>query len=234
MSIFSRLGLAAVFAAILLSAPLRAHEGHQDNMTDAEMLAMEEGMVMPGGAHTDELASPAGETDRPVAQQSTSPDDMMQQSMTPEDLMNQKIVENRLTSAEDLLARLHPVAVHFPIALLLVAALAEFALMLRPTLGLQTTIRFLVAGGAIGAVVAALLGWFAGGWRLVDRSENLAIHRWNGTTLAILSLLAWWVAARGKGRGVLRLLLVVIAAGLIVQGYIGGEMMSGPNHLGIM
>ena len=120
------------------------------------------------------------------------------------------------------------------IALLLVAALAELALMVRPTLGLETTIRFLVAGGAIGAVVAALLGWFAGGWRLLDRSENLAIHRWNGTTIAILSLLAWWVAARGKGRGALRLLLALIAAALIVQGYFGGEMVHGPNHMGIM
>lgn len=224
MSKVTRLGLAAFFAAFLLSAPLHAHEGHQDNMSDAEMLAMEEGMVMPGEAHADELAAPAGETDRSIAQQSMSPEEMMQQ----------KIAENRLTSAGDLLARLHPVAVHFPIALLLVAALAEFALMLRPALGLQTTVRLLVAGGAISAVVAALLGWFAAGWRLVDRSENLAIHRWNGTTLAILSLIAWWVAARGRGREVLRLLLLVIATGLIVQGYIGGEMMRGPNHLGIM
>ena len=224
MSIFTRLGLAALFAAFLLSAPLHAHEGHQDNMSDAEMLAMEEGMAMPDDAHAGELAPPGEEMDRPNAQQSMSPEDMMQQ----------KITENRLTSAEDLLSRLHPVAAHFPIALLLVAALAELALMVRPTLGLETTIRFLVAGGAIGAVVAALLGWFAGGWRLLDRSENLAIHRWNGTTIAILSLLAWWVAARRQGRGALRLLLALIAAALIVQGYFGGEMVHGPNHMGIM
>ena len=34
MSIFTRLGLAALFAAFLLSAPLHAHEGHQDNMSE--------------------------------------------------------------------------------------------------------------------------------------------------------------------------------------------------------
>merc|ERR1711907_290362 len=113
------------------------------------MLAMEEGMAIPDDAQVGELAPRAEETNSPDAQESMSPEDMMQQ----------KIEENRLTSAEDLLSRLHPVAAHFPIALLLVAALAELALMVRPTLGLQTTIRFLVAGGAIGAVVAALLGW---------------------------------------------------------------------------
>ena len=92
MSIFTRLGLAALFAAFLLSAPLHAHEGHQDNMSDAEMLAMEEGMAMPDDAHAGELAPPGEEMDRPNAQQSMSPEDMMQQ----------KITENRLTSAEDL------------------------------------------------------------------------------------------------------------------------------------
>ena len=58
MSIFTRLGLAALFAAFLLSAPLHAHEGHQDNMSDAEMLAMEEGMAMPDDAYAGELAPP--------------------------------------------------------------------------------------------------------------------------------------------------------------------------------
>lgn len=218
---FTRFGIAPLLAALLLSTPLHAHEEHQDDMSDAEMVAMEAGLSMTEEGHREGTMDPS---DGEIAAQTMSPDEMMRQ----------KIEENRLSSAEDLLARLHPVAAHFPIALLLVAALAELALMLRPTLGLQTTIRFLVAGGALGALVAAILGWFAGGWRLTDQSDNLSIHRWNGTTLAILGLLAWWAAARGKGRAGLRLLLALIAAGLIVQGYYGGEMVHGPNHMGFM
>jgi len=49
----------------------------------------------------------------------------------------------------------------------------------------------------------------------------------------VLSLLAWWAAAPGKSRGWLRILLAIIAIGLVVQGYFGGEMVNGPNHLGI-
>lgn len=225
MSIFTRFGVVAFFAASLLSAPLHAHEAHQNDMSDAEMVAMEAGMASSDDMHGDGVNPSHGEA---------ADESMAAQTMSPDEMMRQKIEENRLTSAGDLLARLHPVAAHFPIALLLVAALAEFALMIRPTLGLQTTIRFLVAGGALGAVATALLGWFAGGWRLSDQSDNLSIHRWNGTALAVLGLLAWWAAARGKGRAGLRLLLALIAAGLIIQGYYGGEMVHGPNHMGIM
>lgn len=155
-------------------------------------------------------------------------------TMSAAQMMQQKIEENRLTSFSDLLARLHPIAAHFPIALFLVAALAEFALVLRPSLGLQTTVRFLVAGGAIGGLGTAAFGWFAAGWRLSDRSETLAIHRWNGTAIAAAGLLAWWLSLSGKNRWRLRLVLAIIAGALIVQGYYGGEMVHGPNHMGVM
>jgi uncharacterized membrane protein len=220
-----RLGLVAMLLALILSAPLRAHPEHQDNLSDEEMVMMEAGMTNTEQAHAGAEAHP----ERDGAAGDAAP-----AAMSADAIMHEKIEENRLTSTGDLLSRLHPVAAHFPVALLIVAALAEFAMMLRPTLGLQTTIRFLVAGGAIGAVVTALFGWFAGGWRLADRSETLAIHRWNGTTIAVLSLLAWWLAARSRERAALRVLLAVIAAAILVQGYYGGEMVHGPNHMGIM
>lgn len=217
--------LLVFLAALLFAVPLAAHEGHQDDMTDAEMVAMEAGMVLPDDSHGEHMQRSTDDHEHPEAPVVV---------MTPEQMMDQKIAENRLTSPSDLLGRLHPIAVHFPIALLIVAALAEFALMIRPTLGLESTVRFLVAGGAFGAVGAAVLGWFAGGWRLLDRSENLMIHRWNGTAIAVASLLVWWLATRSKGRLGLRITLALIVVALVVQGYLGGEMMSGPNHLGIM
>ena len=155
------------------------------------------------------------------------------QQQTGQQALEAKIAENRVTSLSDFLGRLHPVAAHFPIALLLIAALAELLLFLRPTLGLDTTVRFLVAGGAIGALVAALLGWFAAGWRLQDRSETLGLHRWNGTAIAGLALIAAWLAFRARNRSGLRIVLAVLAFAMIFQGYLGGEMVFGPNHLGL-
>jgi len=234
-------GLVSAALLAVTASALSAHEGHQDNMTDAEMATMEQDMSSSqanydgGDAGDHSLASDAqAEGAAGHGQGLDAPSINARQTIAPEQILQQKIEENRVRSLGDFLGRIHPIAAHFPIALLIFAALVEFALWLRPALGLQPTVRLLVAGGAIGAAVAALLGWFAAGWRLADRSETLAIHRWNGTALALVSLLAWWLAARGTRRFALRVMLALIAAGLIVQGYLGGEMVFGPNHLGLM
>ncbi len=211
-------------ALLLLSGVATAHEAHKKDMTDAEISQME---------HSES----AVQVDAVTAMQ--NPDTAVQarqnvyQQQTGQQALEAKIAENRVTSLSDFLGRLHPVAAHFPIALLLIAALAELLLFLRPTLGLDTTVRFLVAGGAIGALVAALLGWFAAGWRLQDRSETLGLHRWNGTAIAGLALIAAWLAFRARNRSGLRIVLAVLAFAMIFQGYLGGEMVFGPNHLGL-
>ena len=225
MSIYTRLGIAPLIAALLLSAPLNAHKGHQDDMSDEEMVMMEAGLTDVEDMHAmDHAASPGADPN--VAAPA--------QAMTPAQVMQEKIEENRLSSLSDLISRLHPAVVHFPIALLLLAGMAEVAMKWSPSVGLQTIVRLLVAFGTIGAIIAVLFGGFAGGWRLDDQSSNLAIHRWNGTAIAVLGIAAWTLAVRDGGRTRLRIFLAIIAAAILVQGYYGGEMARGPNHLGVM
>lgn len=215
------LTILALLFAVLTAAPLGAHEGHKQDMSDEEIMmeASSTGAITDPGTGGADAAAHGANGDR---------------TMSAAQMMQHKIEENRLTSFSDLLARLHPIAAHFPIALFLVAALAEFALIFRPSLGLHSIVRFLVAGGAIGGLGSAAFGWFAAGWRLSDRSETLTIHRWNGTAIAVAGLLAWWLSSPGKKRWWLRLVLTIIAGALIVQGYYGGEMVHGPNHMGVM
>lgn len=228
-------------AALLALAPLptaSAHEGHRDNVSDAEMAGMPSSLEGGGQACMEACMEEASRSEwgheghwMPVPGAETlaaSP------ALSEEEALAVARERNRVTSFGDFLGRIHPVAVHFPVALLLMAALAELLLLFRPALGLGTTIRFLVGTGAVGAVIAALLGWFAGGWRFDDRSETLALHRWNGTGIAVVSLLAWWLATRvQENRAGPRLALAALVIGLIAQGYWGGEMVFGPNHLGI-
>jgi uncharacterized membrane protein len=202
-----------LFLALLAATPASAHEAHRENMSDAEMAQMEAGM------------DAGSQIDGQIGGDNV---------ITPAEAFQAQIAENRAENAGDFLGRLHPLATHFPIALLIAAALAELLLAIRPALGLQTTVRFLVAGGAIGAVAAASSGWFAGGWRLADRSDTLALHRWTGTGIAGASLVALWLVTRkGESRAGLRILLIALAGALVIQGYLGGEMAFGPNHLGI-
>ncbi len=214
-------------ALLLLSAPGSAHEGHKKDLSEAEMAQME--MQDHPAAHHDGAEMMPDATIGPAGARQASANAMPQTAQA----LAAKIAENRVTSISDFLGRLHPVAAHFPIALLLLAALGELLLTIRPALGLETTVRFLISGGAAGALTAALLGWFAAGWRLEDRSETLGLHRWNGTAIAAVALVATWLAFRARNRTLLRIVLAVLAVALVLQGYLGGEMVFGPNHLGL-
>lgn len=219
--------------SLLLPTVGSAHEGHRDNMSDAEMVQMEGASSMHGatGMHGAREADDHHSDDMVKAHERV--DQRAAEPQSAQQALDAAVAKNRVTSVGDFVGRLHPLATHFPIALLLAAALAELLLVARPALGLERTIRFLIAGGAVGAVIAALLGWFAAGWRLEDRSETLGLHRWNGTVIAGVAVLATWLAFRSQGRTGLRVVLALLAVALIAQGYLGGEMVLGPNHLGI-
>lgn len=138
----------------------------------------------------------------------------------------------------DAIGALHPVAVHFPIALLLTAALSEGILVVTSRESLRDTTRLLVALGAAGAVVSASLGWIAasgeGGSLIGEKAELLEWHRWAGTATAALSLVLFLVsehAARlGGGRDALRAALVAVALAVGTAGYLGGELVHGNDH----
>lgn len=130
-----------------------------------------------------------------------------------------------------ILKSLHPATVHFPIALFLVAALTELFVLSRSTPEREAAVRIMLYGGAAGGIVAVLFGWIHTGLWL-GGDTLMQLHRWNGMLIAVLGLAAAGVAHRQReARLILRLLLFPIAALLIVQGFMGGELTHGPNHL---
>ena len=131
------------------------------------------------------------------------------------------------------LKKLHPATIHFPIALFLMAAATEVFVMRRKGAGLESAVRVLVYGGAIGAVVAVLFGWIhTGFWFGGD--AVMQIHRWNGMLIAILGIVMAYLANRpSQSRTWLRASIFSMAALVLIQGFLGGELAHGPNHLGI-
>lgn len=129
------------------------------------------------------------------------------------------------------LKSLHPATVHFPIALFLMAALTELFVMSHRTPELEAAVRIMIFGGAAGGVLAALFGWIHTGlW--VGGDTVIQVHRWNGMLIAFLGIAAAWIAYRpSDSRAALRFLLFPIAALLIFQGFMGGELAHGFNHL---
>src|SRR3546814_5558009 len=95
------------------------------------------------------------------------------------------------------LKSLHPATVHFPIALLLMAALTELFVMVRRTPEREAAVKIMIYGGAAGAVVAALFGWIhTGPWFGGDTVMQL--HRWNGMLIAALGMVAGRNAENGR------------------------------------
>lgn len=135
----------------------------------------------------------------------------------------------------DAIGALHPVAVHFPVALLLTAALSEGMLIVTKRESLRDTTRLLVALGAAGAVISASLGWIAAsgeaGSLSEDKADLLEWHRWAGTATASLSLVLLLVSERaarlGGRRGALRAARMVVALSVGTAGYLGGELVHG-------
>jgi len=128
--------------------------------------------------------------------------------------------------------RMHPFAVHFPIALFPVALVA--LIMARKRGETVELIRALIVVAGVGAVVAAALGWLNGGLTLNDTETVLMLHRWLGTALGLIGgAVAWWAwrrrASVHSGRMVAALGLTV--ALLLVQGFLGASVTHGMEHL---
>ncbi|RIK66948.1 MAG: hypothetical protein DCC65_08370 [Planctomycetota bacterium] len=125
--------------------------------------------------------------------------------------------------------------VNFPVAMILGATLAEALLLATKRSFFVNAGRFCLWVGCVGAVVAAVLGWFFGGFHLVDDSWVLTSHRWLGTTTAAWSVLLLVVGEqtfrRGESaRGRYRALLIIGASLVGISGLFGGLLVYGVNH----
>lgn len=130
------------------------------------------------------------------------------------------------------LGRTHPFAVHFPLALF---PIAWAALMLARRRGdTEPLIRsiIVVAGGS--AAVAGALGWLNGGFALTDADPILMWHRWLGTALGIagLAIAIWsWRKASAAHSRAMAWALGLATLALLVQGWFGGALVHGVDHM---
>lgn len=136
------------------------------------------------------------------------------------------------------LGRFHPLVVHLPIALILVSGLLELLGWWTKRELLQNAARINLVLGALSAIVAAPLGWAAAAYtRFPGMEDTLFWHRWSGTTLTVLAVVAAtliWANHRRpnpKLEGGYRAFLIVLCLLVAITGHLGGSLVFGPDHL---
>lgn len=129
------------------------------------------------------------------------------------------------------IGRFHPLAVHFPIALVLLVPIVELAGRSSrfSYLGLSTS--FVLGLATLSATAAAILGWCLG--RGGGYSGPLvAQHMWGGILLTFTCWLCWVLRARLSQPGTLfRLPLAMMVVLVAFTGYRGGQLSLGADHL---
>ncbi|MGE3150157.1 MAG: hypothetical protein AB7K04_13915 [Pseudorhodoplanes sp.] len=208
MVLIIRLLLASLCLVVLpiVAAPAGAHKNH--NEVQAAAPHQQNG----AGAIADHAANPAASA----------------HTMGMED-------ERPMTFAGRLISfagRMHPFAVHFPIALFPIAWVALiFARRRGDRVDLIRAV-IVVAGSA--AVVAGLLGWLNGGLQFTDQDSIHMVHRWIGTGLAATgaALALWaWRRADAVNSGAMAWALGGVTAALLIQGWFGAAITHGVEHM---
>ena len=133
------------------------------------------------------------------------------------------------------IGRFHPLAVHFPIALILLVPILELAGRNNRFSYLRLSVGFVLGLAALTATLAAILGWClarSGGYS----GTLLTQHMWGGSSLAAVCWLCWLLYARAGERGGRLGILYgfALAAGVALvawTGYRGGQLSLGEDHL---
>jgi uncharacterized membrane protein len=133
-----------------------------------------------------------------------------------------------------LIGRVHPLLVHFPIALVLIAAIAEAIATLSGEWRWRTVAVANVRAGAAFGLVAALAGWRLAAAPGVEASALLETHRWVGAIAAFVTLGAALVSAGADGRSRLafalyRVMLFASAALVPVTRHFDGLLVWGSD-----
>ncbi|MBR9826569.1 MAG: hypothetical protein GYB36_12330 [Alphaproteobacteria bacterium] len=127
----------------------------------------------------------------------------------------------------------HSFAVHFPIALILAAALAQGLVLAGRFATGSDTVRYLVWTGAAGGVAAGLLGWAHSGPMGADEAGVMLAHRLLGTALLFglvgLAALGEWSRRPDNQLGALifNVALFGSALALLLNGFLGGALAHG-------
>lgn len=142
-----------------------------------------------------------------------------------------------MVSLSEFFSHLHPVVLHFPIALLCAGAALEVARIRRESSFAARAGVWLFGLGAVLAVVAATTGWQLAVYEKVrsDERATLELHRWFGIAAAAVACVGWlashlWRETATRTQAWLRRFCSLATVALvIVAGHLGAVIIWGKD-----
>ena len=147
------------------------------------------------------------------------------------DLLKETLVLSSLPGHHEWLAvlgRAHVIIIHFPIALLLMAALGEVCGRIRGRPVGWTTGTLIL--GALGAMFSMGLGWMLVWFSGYAPSATLTLHQYLGTGTALMAMVSaavHWKIARLQARWWTTGLILITGAMVGLTGHLGGTLVHG-------
>ena len=133
-----------------------------------------------------------------------------------------------------LIGKLHPLLVHFPIALVLSAAGAEIATIWTGRAGWRAIAIANLRAGAAMAVLTLVAGWVLARAPFVEATPSLALHRWAGVAAAAATVGAALASSRVQSRRALvvyRGALFGASVLVAIAGHLGAALVWGADFL---
>ncbi len=121
----------------------------------------------------------------------------------------------------------HPLFVHLPIGVLLLAALFQFLSQKEKYQSLASAVGISLFIGMISAIASCISGYLLSGSG--DYDEDLIFnHQWSGIALAIISILVWYLNRKGKNITWITGFMVLL---IVLTGHFGGSITHGSDYL---
>lgn len=133
-----------------------------------------------------------------------------------------------LLSIAEFIGHFHPVLVHLPIGILLLAGLFQLLSRKEKFVLLQPATGVALFWGMLSAIASCISGYFLS--RGDDYDQQLVTaHQWFGISVAAVSLLAYLLYKKKNSFGKWIILLLVIL--IVVTGHLGGSLTHGSDYL---
>ena len=135
-----------------------------------------------------------------------------------------------LLSLTDLIGHFHPVFVHLPIGILLLACLFQWLAMRPKFAALQPAVPLMFFWGTLGAVLSCISGYLLSQSGDYD-NELVSRHQWLGIFTALAALVLYVSYKFAISRKATSMMAVLIAGLITVTGHLGGSLTHGSDYL---